>query len=356
MSYKRTLQGSVSYSETVSVSYPASEHGGTTSRTVSGSIPVNITVYVDTDAFDSSISRCNGQIHGLQGSVVAMNSAQCQAIAESGRRISSSITHGFFSMIKSEISQNMAALLSKINSGLGLILEKVKLINHQQELMQSDYSRTKARYVKVFNELDEECRKRITELDKKAFELSASVQQNRLSQMQSDAAAFSVMGINDNNIAAVQLSTASIRNKTAVLMQTLGTDVENRLTYSKKLASVLHNQSNSAITPRCLPVLFIESDDMQDMNGKQTSCFVSAQTGDSSSKITDTVRNYFSSNPNIWMYNMGDASAPVKAHFNFLAEDMFLQDKSGNGEKAKRIYDMMMYLQNQSATLTNIKD
>lgn len=136
MSYKRVLHSSVDYRKSITVSYPASEHGGSKQATVEGTIPIDITVHVDTNAFDSSISRCNGQIVALTDSVVVMNSAQCEAIAESARNISDHITGGFFSMIKSEISQNMAALFGKITSGIGLILEKVRFIQQQRAIME----------------------------------------------------------------------------------------------------------------------------------------------------------------------------------------------------------------------------
>ena len=103
-------------------------------------------------------------------------------------------------MSKSDISQNMAALLSKINSQIGLIMEKTNQVKKQQQVMEDDYQRTKARYVKVFNDLDEECRKRVLELDKKAFALSEQVQHEQLTELESRQAAFMLTGMNDNTI------------------------------------------------------------------------------------------------------------------------------------------------------------
>ena len=52
MSYTRSFQGQAHYDGYVRVSYPASEHGGTTTEYYSGSIPIQINVSVDTDRFD----------------------------------------------------------------------------------------------------------------------------------------------------------------------------------------------------------------------------------------------------------------------------------------------------------------
>ena len=60
MSYTRTYSRTVSGSRTVSVSYPASEHGGSRSVTVNIDVPVNINLSVDTRQFDYSVAHCVG--------------------------------------------------------------------------------------------------------------------------------------------------------------------------------------------------------------------------------------------------------------------------------------------------------
>ncbi|MCK9171038.1 MAG: hypothetical protein M0P01_11555 [Treponema sp.] len=355
MSYSKSVHGSVSYSETVSMSYPASEHGGSVSKTVSGSIPVDIMVHVDTAPFDRSVDRCNGQIKGLSGSVVAMNAAQCAVIRQRGSDISAHVTNGFFTLIKSEISQDMASLFSRINSGIGLILEKTKQVKKQQLVMQDDYSRTKTRYVKIFSDLDEECRRSIVELDKKAFELSQHVQHEQLFGQESKQTAFLVTGANDGSIVNQQLSTASLYSKTAGVLQDLAKNVNQQLIYAHQLDSILYKAGCEGLESVCIPVVYAELSDMSSTGTKNAVCYVSraCEGKEISEQITKAVQKYFTSQSDGWGIPGKTEEELVTASFNKLAEKMLTEDEQRGNTDGKRIYDMIMQLRSQSGIKVN---
>src|SRR5574344_180308 len=347
MSYSRRVHGEAHYSRTVSISYPASESGGSRSATVSGSVPVDITVYVDTNPFDNSVANCNGQISGLTGSVVAMNAAQCAAIKQTGNDVSAHVTNGFFSMIKSDISDNMAALFSKINSQIGLVMEKTNQVKKQQQVMEDDYQRTKARYVKVFNDLDDECRKRVLELDKKAFALSEQVQHEQLSEQESRNAAFVLTGMNDNSIVNQQLSTACLRSKVGVVIHSLATNVSQQLTYANEVNSILYEQKCAAIETPCIPVLFAEADDISESGAKMTNCCVSTVLGEATrNQVAGVVEDYFATKNDGWTAPEKADEEQVNASFNTYAEKMLTEQEQSGSTAGKREYAMIMRLRN----------
>lgn len=357
MSYKRVLHSSVDYRKSITVSYPASEHGGSKQATVEGTIPIDITVHVDTNAFDSSISRCNGQIGALTDSVVVMNSAQCEAIAESARNISDHITGGFFSMIKSEISQNMAALFGKITSGIGLILEKVRFIQQQRAIMESDYNRTKARYVKLFHELDEEYRQRVIELDKKAFELASEIRNGTLSQAKPDQAVSTVLGIQETGTTGALFAGALLKSRTLRLMNAMQAHITDQLAYSKTLETVLYPKKVSEITGYSVPVVFAESDSFDDAQLKAAHCYVSGVFGTKSAEImSGAVQNYFASHTDVWETSTAsEENNSIANYFNTLAEQMRIEYGEEHAEQADRVYETLMQLRKQSPVLTNKK-
>ncbi|MFA6938318.1 MAG: hypothetical protein WCQ67_08815 [Treponema sp.] len=357
MSYTQTLHGEAYYSGSVSVSYPASQNGGSTSASYSGSVPVDINVTVDTAPFDGSVLNCNRQLDVLAGSVVAMNSAQCAAINESGNAISDHVTNGFFTMIKSELSQNMASLFSKINSGLGLILEKTKQVKKQQQVMESDYSRTKARYVKLFNDLDEECRKRVLELDRKAFELSKEVQHEQISDNQTKQVSNTYTEMNDGCIVNQQLSTACIRSKTGNVIQDLAKNVEQQLVYSSKVNSILYNKPVNKIESICIPVLFTEQSSLDSAEEKTTSCYAGSHFDEGKKDYIDsTVSNYFNSTVGNWKSPEKNDEELLNSSFNSLAEKMISETDQNSNTDSKRVYDMIMKLRGQSTILVNSKN
>lgn len=172
MSYTRTFHDTITvhYSETVS--YPPSESGG--SRTVSGTVtePVVINIQVNTDHFDQQINNCNSQVDMLTGSVVATEAAQVAAVRHNARRIGDTIVRGFFKTVQSDLTQQIAALQSNIDS---LIIHLKDLSNRclgKRNQMQTDYQRISSRYLKLFSDLDHELENRIHAIDAPIFDFT----------------------------------------------------------------------------------------------------------------------------------------------------------------------------------------
>ena len=94
MRYTRRFTGYVHYSGTVS--YPASEHGGSVSY--SGEEPVYITIDVDTDAFDASVGNCNTAVNGLTSAVVATEAAQVESKRRAAKQIAATIVRASLTM------------------------------------------------------------------------------------------------------------------------------------------------------------------------------------------------------------------------------------------------------------------
>ena len=180
MSYTRRYSESITVrgSKTVSVSYPASQNGGSTTATVNYTeiVPVDVNINVDTVPFDSSVNDCNASVDLLTGSVVATEVAQIQSIDENSRKISKTLISGFFGYIRSELSQQTAELSSKIDSQLMHLRELAKACLSKKEQMRSDYLRISERYSKIFDDLNNELDNRVLELDKPAFNFREEVE------------------------------------------------------------------------------------------------------------------------------------------------------------------------------------
>ena len=135
MSYTRTFTSSVSVSGSVRVSYPASEHGGTTTAHYHQTVPITINLHVDTDAFDTSINGTNVQIDLLTGAVVAMNAAQVKAISDASKQVSQHIVDGFFHHINSSLTMQMAGNKSVIQGKFALLYNFAKDMVQMHDLL-----------------------------------------------------------------------------------------------------------------------------------------------------------------------------------------------------------------------------
>ena len=173
MSYSRSYSETItlSGSETKTVSYPASENGGSTTVTVyyTEYVPVDVNIHVDTDPFEAGVAKCNSRVNLLTTTVVATEVAQIASIASNAKKVGSAVVEGFFKTIRSEISQQIMELSQKIDSHLIHLRELAKSCAARQKQMETDYNRISTRYSKIFNDLNNELSNRIYELNKPAF-------------------------------------------------------------------------------------------------------------------------------------------------------------------------------------------
>lgn len=342
MSYSRSYSGNVPYSGTVRYSYPASEHGGSGTAYYSGSVPVSVFLHVDTTPFDYSVNRCNNSVGYLNGAVVSMNAAQCASIKQGAEDVATHVTGGFFSLIKSELTQEMAAVFSKFHSIYELLADRRVTLEKQQLVMKNDYDRTSTRYHEIFTNLDEELRKRVIELDKRAMEISKKVKTEQLNTNVAKSVATFLTGVSEDQIVNSQLTIANTNRRCEKVMETLAGNVIQEQIYAKSISRMVSGAPIKEAETEYVPVVFAESDDFSQVGGKNGNCYVTSDL--SNTGITAQVSNYFESNPTVWHSIDSNEKAAIDNTFNSLAEQNFVD----GDEKSKRIYEMIMFLKNQN--------
>lgn len=339
MSYTRTYTGSVHYSGSQSYSYPASQNGGSGTVHYSGSVPVSISLHVDTSPFDNSVQSCSNSVRQLNGAVIAMNSAQVASIHQSANKVSEHIVTGFFNMISSELSQNMAALISKFKAVYELIATHASILEKNQIIMQDDYARISDRYSQIFSNLDEELEKRIRSLDKNVFEISKRVQGEQLHDQTSNKVTQFLIGVNEDEIVQQQLIIANAKAKVTKAMEEMAQNVIQESVYSKKIASILYNQQSQPNIQNYIPVVFTESSNLYS-DTTDYECF-SNLFSNNSPKIQDTVKNYFITK-NVDLTTRDEIeNKKINDAFSMIAEQAF-QDLTD--EKSIRIYETLKKL------------
>lgn len=169
MSYSRSFTKRISVYYSGRVNYPASERGGSVSYSGYASEDVTVNIEVDTKPFDSSVEHCNASVGALTGAVIATEGAQVASIREKAKRIGQTVVDGFFKTVRSEISQQIMELSTRIEANLLHLRELAKRCIDKQSQMELDYNRISNRYVKIFEELNSELKNRIYELDRPVF-------------------------------------------------------------------------------------------------------------------------------------------------------------------------------------------
>jgi len=260
MSYSRSYSATISGVARGSVSYPASEHGGSTSVSLSWSEPVYVNIHVDTSSFDHGVMTLKGHVDGLTGAMVATEAAQIAQKACSASSISQSVSAGFFTLIRSELTQQMVALRSRVDS-LFLKLNEMKAACLRiQQSMKQDYERITDRYSKIFEELDRELAMRITALDRPSYTILREIAEQNRRSINSTLSTVPTIFAAENARAQSVAQAGSLRSEMNALLQDAVAYLVAEKNTSRDLRAMLSDEANASGT--CfLPVLYIKADE-----------------------------------------------------------------------------------------------
>lgn len=261
MSYARKYREVITVrgSKTISVSYPPSEKGGTTSATVhyTEEVPVNVNINVDTNPFDNSVANCNTNVNLLTGAVVATEAAQLVSINNNSKKVANTIITGFFGYIRSEISQQVAELSVNIDAQLMHLKELAQSCLSKKKQMEGDFTRISGHYFKIFNDLNSELSNRIFELDRPAFVFKKELDNQEMRSSNNDLVnTVAVFGKESGELQSkVSASIAKKRALDTLTQAKIFLWQQNKLNKTVQKRMINENLSSSQYSPVC----FIET-------------------------------------------------------------------------------------------------
>lgn len=247
MSYSRHYDATVHYSGTVRYSYPASEHGGTGRVSYEGTVPVGIDINVNTDPFDRSVRDTSASLNAVAGAVSAAEAAQVASVISAGKKISNTAIQGFFRVISSELSAQASESSSAMNSSVGLMLEVSQQVENIHQQMDGDFRAIKARYARVFDELDRELDRRIHELDRPAFQISSQGMGDVIKKPLVEGAAQVFMQTQDCNVTPLRISCARAKGAASDVLDELGDMCGHIASYSGEVAGSLDAEGGESL-------------------------------------------------------------------------------------------------------------
>lgn len=291
---------------------------------ISAKIPVTVEIELDTHSFDSSVEDCNKNVNLLTGAVVATEAAQIASINKNSKKIATSIDvnskkiantiiTGFFGLIRSEISQQIAELTQGIDSQLMHLRELSKAVVDKKRQMEGDFLRISSRYTKTFEDLNNELSNRIFQLDKSAFVFKKELDNQNIRTTNNDLVnTVTVFGQEGSELQS-KIS-ASIAKKRA--LDTL-TVAKVFLWQQKKLNNTIQQSmlNDSTESLQYSPICFIETkaDKNQLSKGLHSPSFVSSlQENQTKNELIEQ----FNESTNEWVTITKDYTDNLKLYFN----------------------------------------
>lgn len=127
---------------------------------------------VDTKPMAEEMRSVSRHVNATTGAVVAMRKAVIIAEEKAADHVCNNVNKGFYSLIRSQISQKMAKLQSEVDSHLMQLVQQKNALLSIKNRMQKDYNMIASRYIKLFNGLNSNLKQRVFELDKPTIDFA----------------------------------------------------------------------------------------------------------------------------------------------------------------------------------------
>lgn len=127
---------------------------------------------VDTKPMAEEMSSVSRHVNATTGAVVAMQAAVILAEEKAADHVCNNVNKGFYSLIRSQISQKTAKLQSEVDSHLMQLVQQKNALLGIKTRMQKDYNMISSRYIKLFNGLNANLKQRVFELDKPTIDFA----------------------------------------------------------------------------------------------------------------------------------------------------------------------------------------
>lgn len=242
---------------TIRYSYPASQSGGSSS--VSTTVDVSWSVNVDTDPFDESILITENQVDELTGSVQEAGVANVESIKSNAKSISSTIVSGFFSYIRSDLSQQTSELRPKVEAKMVQLIKLNEACREKIEQMSGDFNRIAERYTKIFDTLDNETLNRIMALNGKLFSIE-KIMQAKIDKSSSESlfAGSTISNLETESLTSLLFGMRIKAGAMMIIDRTKNLLLSEKI-FNKRISSILSPEKTDTIRPIYLPVIFIGS-------------------------------------------------------------------------------------------------
>jgi hypothetical protein len=221
----------------------------------------NITV--DTTPMARSVDTARDHIIGVNASVVAMNAAVIAAERASSKTICENVDRGFFTLVKSQISQKAVAAYTEMASKQVTLLQLAKSLDRVKRQMEDDYHSIAKRYAEHFNSLNKALETRVRELDRSAMRL-AEIRKNMVFDRLKDDGSMLFSASSEAIPLAQTALSGKLKQKTRDTMLTLSDSINEDCSYNEKVDSIfVKNEDYSDCSElKYLPAIFFATDSL----------------------------------------------------------------------------------------------
>jgi len=222
----------------------------------------NFSFTVDTREMAEGLYSVAPHVDGTTGAVVSMQTSVILAEKRAAETVCGNVNRGFFSLIRSQISQKIAICRAQVEARLLELRDESQKLLGVKATMQRDFQMISARYTKLFRTLDLALLSRIHELDAPLLDLvqkDIARQGNRTRTLQ---AAVPVHQL--ESVASCQIIAASAtKAKVSRVIDAMSRFIQESNQQDHLTVSILSAEGECADACVLLPFALVECDSLQ---------------------------------------------------------------------------------------------
>jgi|APTNR8051073442_1049403.scaffolds.fasta_scaffold02789_3 hypothetical protein len=213
---------------------------------------------VDTNPMAQSLQRVAQRVDDVTYAVREMQDAVILADKEAADNVCANVNRGFYTLIRSQISQKIAKLKADVESKSMEMVQQSQTLRTFRHRMEQDYVMIARRYSKLFDSLNKSLRQRIFELDKFATHFvhrSVTSMDNRVIH----SSGVFIVGSQENVEAHQKLISSNTKGIAQIGIESISKFIIDIKDQKQHISSILVNRRFGVQIIYYIPVIFAES-------------------------------------------------------------------------------------------------
>jgi len=217
---------------------------------------------VDTREMADGLYSVAPHVDGATGAVISMQTAVIMAERHAAEDICRNVNRGFFSLIRSQISQKIAISRSQVEARLLELRDQSLKLSSVKTTMQRDFQMIAARYTKLFRSLDAALLSRIHETDTKLLDLvnkDAARSRGRTRVLQASVPVHQMESVSSSQ----RIAASNTRSRASAAIGAMSRFIQESNQQDSLAASILSGEKADADGMLLLPFALVDCDSLQ---------------------------------------------------------------------------------------------
>jgi hypothetical protein len=222
----------------------------------------NFSFTVDTREMADGLYSVSPHVDEVTGAMISMQTAVIVAEQQAAENICANVNRGFFSLIRSQISQKMAICRSQVEARLLELRDQSQKLLSVKATMQRDFQMIAARYTKLFRSLDTALLSRIHELDLTLVDLVQKDVMRLTSRTRALQAAVPVYQM-ESIISSQKIAASGTRARAAIAISAMSRFIQESNQQDRLSASILSPEREDSDATVLLPIALVDCDSLR---------------------------------------------------------------------------------------------